>query len=147
MTTRRRAAAVVGLALVGFVAAGCDHGSALLVENQTDSDYIVRTTGTNYTSEAGNYRDQVVAIAPANSKRVVVFYGFTGGFRSNDLEILRPDCSPIYSQPFYGDIGSYVVIVLRGLSIRPIPFVVSFTAYFIGLYLVEALYLKRLFQG
>jgi hypothetical protein len=43
--------------------------------------------------------------------------------------------------------GSYVVIVLRGLSIRPIPFVVSFTAYFIGLYLVEALYLKRLFAG
>ena len=43
--------------------------------------------------------------------------------------------------------GSYIVIVLRGLSIRPIPFVVSFTAYFIGLYLVEALYLKRLFQG
>ena len=110
MTPRSRAAAVVGLALVGLVADGCDHGSALLVENQTDSDFIVRTTGTNYTSEAGNYRDQVVAIAPANSKRVVVFYGFTGGFRSNELEILRPDCSPIYSQPFYGDIGSYVVI-------------------------------------
>ena len=43
--------------------------------------------------------------------------------------------------------GAYVVIVLRGLSIRPAPFVISFTAYFIGLYLVEALYLKRLFQG
>jgi hypothetical protein len=110
VTPSRRATALVGLALVGLVAAGCDHRSALLVENQTDSDFIVRTTGTNYTSEAGNYRDQVVAIAPANSKRVVVFYGFTGGFRSNDLEILRPDCSPIYSQPFYGDIGSYVVI-------------------------------------
>jgi hypothetical protein len=43
--------------------------------------------------------------------------------------------------------GAYVVIVLRGLSIQPLPFVISFTAYFIGLYLVEALYLKRLFAG
>jgi len=43
--------------------------------------------------------------------------------------------------------GAYVVIVLRGLSIRPVPFVISFTAYFIGLYLVEALYLRRLFAG
>jgi hypothetical protein len=43
--------------------------------------------------------------------------------------------------------GAYVVIVLRGFSVRPVPFVMSFTAYFIGLYLVEALYLKRLFTG
>ncbi len=43
--------------------------------------------------------------------------------------------------------GAYVVIVLRGLSVRPVPFVASFTVYFIGLYLVEALYLKRLFAG
>jgi hypothetical protein len=43
--------------------------------------------------------------------------------------------------------GAYVVVVLRGLSVRPEPFVISFTAYFIGLYLVEALYLRRLFAG
>ena len=43
--------------------------------------------------------------------------------------------------------GAYVVIVLRGLSVRPVPFVASFTVYFVGLYLVEALYLKRLFAG
>ena len=43
--------------------------------------------------------------------------------------------------------GAYVVVVLRGLSVQPQPFVISFTAYFIGLYLVEALYLRRLFAG
>jgi len=43
--------------------------------------------------------------------------------------------------------GAYVVVVIRGLHVRPVPFVISFTAYFIGLYLVEALYLRRLFAG
>ena len=43
--------------------------------------------------------------------------------------------------------GTYVVIVLRGLGVRPVPFVISFTAYFIGLHLIEALYLRRLFAG
>ena len=42
--------------------------------------------------------------------------------------------------------GAYVVIMLRVIALRPMPFVISFTAYFIGLYLVEALYLKRLFR-
>jgi hypothetical protein len=44
--------------------------------------------------------------------------------------------------------GAYVAAMLMGLSLRPVPFVVSFTAYFIGLHLAEALWLKRLFaQG
>jgi hypothetical protein len=43
--------------------------------------------------------------------------------------------------------GAYVVVVLRGLAVQPEPFVISFTAYFIGLYLVEAIWLKRLFAG
>jgi hypothetical protein len=42
--------------------------------------------------------------------------------------------------------GAYVAAMLRIMQFRPIPFVVSFTAYFIGLYLMEALYLKRLFS-
>ena len=42
--------------------------------------------------------------------------------------------------------GGYLVVVLRVLGVRPVPFIASFTAYFIGLYLVEALYLKRLFN-
>ena len=42
--------------------------------------------------------------------------------------------------------GGYVAIMLRVARFRPIPFVVSFTGYFIGIYLIEALYLKRLFS-
>jgi len=43
--------------------------------------------------------------------------------------------------------GAYVAIALMALSVRPIPFVTSFIGYFIGLYLIEALYLRRLFTG
>jgi hypothetical protein len=42
--------------------------------------------------------------------------------------------------------GAYVAIVLRGLSVHPVPFVVSFTGYFIALHLTEALGLRRLFM-
>ena len=40
--------------------------------------------------------------------------------------------------------GVYVAVMLRGLDLRPVPFVVSFTGYFIALYAMEALFLKRL---
>ena len=43
--------------------------------------------------------------------------------------------------------GAYVAIALKVLSLRPIPFVVSFTGYFIGLYFIEALCLRRLFAA
>jgi len=42
--------------------------------------------------------------------------------------------------------GTYVVVMLSVLRFRPLPFVASFTGYFIALYLLEALYLKRLFS-
>jgi hypothetical protein len=42
--------------------------------------------------------------------------------------------------------GTYVAVMLRVMRFRPVPFVISFTGYFIGLYLIEALYLKRLFS-
>ena len=41
--------------------------------------------------------------------------------------------------------GAYVAVMLLALPLRPIPFVVSFTAYFIALHLAEALCLRRLF--
>jgi hypothetical protein len=41
--------------------------------------------------------------------------------------------------------GAYVAVMLLALSLRPIPFVVSFTAYFIALHFAEALCLRRLF--
>jgi uncharacterized membrane protein YdfJ with MMPL/SSD domain len=42
--------------------------------------------------------------------------------------------------------GAYLAIMILLLRFRPVPFVVSFTIYFIGLYLMEALYLRRLFS-
>jgi len=41
--------------------------------------------------------------------------------------------------------GVYVVVMLTALSLRQIPFVVSFTSYFIGLHVTEALCMQRLF--
>jgi hypothetical protein len=42
--------------------------------------------------------------------------------------------------------GVYVVALLQGLALRPTPFVVSFTGYFIGLHAMEAFFLRRLFM-
>lgn len=41
----------------------------------------------------------------------------------------------------------YVTLVIRVSAVRPIPFVTSFTAYFIALYFATALNLRRLFWG
>ena len=43
--------------------------------------------------------------------------------------------------------GLYVAGMLRGLELQRTPFVVSFTVYFVALYAMEALFLKRLFDG
>lgn len=40
--------------------------------------------------------------------------------------------------------GGYVAVMLRVLALRPVPFVVSFTGYFIALHAMEALFLRRL---
>ena len=41
--------------------------------------------------------------------------------------------------------GAYVAVMLKVLG-SPVPFIASFTGYFAGLYLMEALYLRRLFR-
>jgi hypothetical protein len=43
--------------------------------------------------------------------------------------------------------GVYVAAMLKGLGLQPVPFVVSFTSYFIVLYVMEAFALRRLFAG
>jgi|SoiMethySBSTD1v2_1073268.scaffolds.fasta_scaffold1393976_2 hypothetical protein len=43
--------------------------------------------------------------------------------------------------------GAYVVAMIALLSLRPAPFVASFVGYFVGLYLIEALYLRRMLAG
>jgi hypothetical protein len=40
--------------------------------------------------------------------------------------------------------GAYVAVMLRVLSLSPVPFVISFTTYFIAMYAIEAVFLKRL---
>lgn len=43
--------------------------------------------------------------------------------------------------------AAYLAVMLKGLPLRPLPFVVSFTFYFIALHLVQAWSLQRLFAG
>jgi hypothetical protein len=43
--------------------------------------------------------------------------------------------------------GTYVAVMLKVVGLHPVPFVVSFTGYFIALYLIEALLMRRLFAG
>ena len=43
--------------------------------------------------------------------------------------------------------GAYVAVMLKGLALHPIPFIASFTGYFIALQLMEALALRRLFTS
>jgi hypothetical protein len=42
--------------------------------------------------------------------------------------------------------GAYVAVMLRVVALSPLPFIASFSGYFAGLYLMEALYLRRLFR-
>jgi hypothetical protein len=43
--------------------------------------------------------------------------------------------------------GAYVAVMLKVAHLQPVAFVASFTGYFIALYLVEALLMRRLFAG
>lgn len=42
--------------------------------------------------------------------------------------------------------GAYVTVMIRVLALRPVPFILSFAGFLAGLYLMEALYLRRLFR-
>ena len=41
--------------------------------------------------------------------------------------------------------GGYVALAIGVLGVQPMPFIASFTGYFITLHMIEALLLKRLF--
>jgi hypothetical protein len=43
--------------------------------------------------------------------------------------------------------GAYVAVMLKVVGVHPVPFIASFTSYFIALYLIEALLMRRLFAG
>lgn len=63
----------------------------------------------------------------------------------------RPErLTPLMMMAFGGKtvfFGVYVTVMLTVLSLRPVPFVISFTVYFIALYMIEALCLQRLFAS
>jgi hypothetical protein len=40
--------------------------------------------------------------------------------------------------------GLYLVVMLKGLGLRPLPFMLSFTGYYVALHLAEAVFLRRL---
>jgi hypothetical protein len=40
--------------------------------------------------------------------------------------------------------GVYVTVMLRLMALRPVPFVASFTGYFIALHVIEAVFMQRL---
>ena len=41
--------------------------------------------------------------------------------------------------------GAYVAVMIKVVGVHPVPFVASFTGYFVALYLAEALLMRRLF--
>lgn len=43
--------------------------------------------------------------------------------------------------------AAYVAIALKLVTVRPVPFVASFVVSFIGLYLIEAVSLRRMIAG
>ena len=43
--------------------------------------------------------------------------------------------------------GAYVSVMLEVVGLRPAPFMASFTSYFIALYSIEALLMRRLFAS
>jgi hypothetical protein len=43
--------------------------------------------------------------------------------------------------------GAYVAVMVEVVGLRPVPFAVSFTSYFIALYSTEAFLMRRLFSG
>ena len=43
--------------------------------------------------------------------------------------------------------GAYVGLAIGVLRLNPVPFAVSFAGYFIALHMIEALWLKRLFDN
>jgi hypothetical protein len=56
--------------------------------------------------------------------------------------------TPLMMKLFAGKMlffGLYLVLAVVSAGMRPVPFMVSFTSAFVMLYLIEALYLQRLF--
>ena len=65
-------------------------------------------------------------------------------YRSNPERVMRVMVEGFALKAVF--LGAYVAGMLRLIGLRPVPFVVSFTSYFIALYVTEAVFLRRLFK-
>lgn len=66
-------------------------------------------------------------------------------FRRNPAELTRVILGAFVGKMIF--FGAYVAVVLSALSVPPVPFVASFTAYFISLHVMEAICLRQLLAG
>jgi hypothetical protein len=65
-------------------------------------------------------------------------------YRSNPERVMRVMVEGLAVKAVF--FGAYVAGMLRLIGLRPVPFVVSFTSYFIALHVTEAVFLRRLFK-
>ena len=65
-------------------------------------------------------------------------------YRANPERLMRVMVEGLAVKALF--FGAYVVGMLRLVEVRPVPFVVSFTSYFIALHVTEAVLLRRLFK-
>jgi len=65
-------------------------------------------------------------------------------YRSNPARVMRVMVEGFAVKALF--FGVYVAGMLRLIELRPVPFVVSFTSYFIALHVTEAVFLRRLFK-
>ena len=65
-------------------------------------------------------------------------------YRANPERLMRVMVEGLALKALF--FGAYVVGMLRVVGLRPVPFVVSFTSYFIALHVTEAVFLRRLFK-
>src|SRR4051794_25442914 len=93
-----RASAQVTLAfasMLSVVLAGCDHGTALVIQNDMDERLIARVTGRDLNSGADPvpvYR--AVEVAP-HTRSVLVVLPFRGGPQYAGVDLLLDNCVPM----------------------------------------------------
>jgi hypothetical protein len=101
----------------------------------------------------------VVTLATANRVNPEMLFGMLGPLVSAELTLAlarqtfasNPErLTGVMIAGFWAKMvffGAYVVVMLRVLMLRPVPFIVSFTSYFIALYAAQAILLRRMFAA
>ena len=100
-----------------------------------------------------------MAVVPAMTARLEVLFGMLAPLAAAVVTWVlisrtyraRPErLTPLMIKAFAAKMvffGAYVTLMLTVFALRPVPFAISFTIYFIALHLIEAMFLQRLFAG